>query len=146
MYSELDRWLTAICLYREASNQSYSAILGKAFVIRNRALRKTWEGSTPAQVVTCKMQFSSMTAPGDANLIRWPTDPEEKAWLNCTLAAQAVCIDPPIGRDVSGGAEFYFDYPENEPPKEWGSVKLTAVIDGTKFWARDETAPKERTT
>ena len=73
-------------------------------------------------------QFSGMTAPNDPNLVQWPqsNDPQ---MADCISIAGLVA-----GKDPTAGAKFYFSKPLTEPPKEWGPVTGTVVIDGINFY------------
>jgi spore germination cell wall hydrolase CwlJ-like protein len=120
--------LCAIDLWREAQNQPYSAMVGVACVCRNRV--------TPTKdlvaVVSAKHQFSSMTQPGDVNLVKWP-ESNDPVWPLCCQAVDAVFGADPIP-DVTGGATFYFSPPLTEPPEnEWGPVAITIKLGALTF-------------
>lgn len=87
----LDRFMLALCVYREASNQSYAGKLLVAQVIANRVHDKRWP-STYVGVITQKLQFSSFNA-NDPNNSRWPKD-DDAAWVQCVEAADAVLAQP----------------------------------------------------
>ncbi len=87
----LSRFMLALCVYREASNQSFAGKLLVAQVIRNRVEDKRWP-STYVGVITQKLQFSSFNA-NDPNNSRWPKD-NDAAWLECVEAADAVLAAP----------------------------------------------------
>jgi|SRR5271155_1634815 len=129
--STLDNYplvLAAECLWREAQNQPYSAMLGALCVMRNRI--------TPEHdlvyVVTQRRQFSSMTAPGDPNLVKWP-ESNDVAFPVCCQAVDAVFGTEPAA-DPTGGATFYFSPPLTEPPEEeWGPVTITVKLGALTF-------------
>jgi len=120
--------LAALCIWREASNQAYSAMLGVAFVLRNRI--------TPAHdlvhVITQHAQFSSMTIPGDPNLVRWPQS-GDSAFAACCTAIETVFGGGTSVPDPTHGATFYYSPPLTTPPSAWGPVVMTAVIDQLTF-------------
>jgi N-acetylmuramoyl-L-alanine amidase len=119
--------LMALDLWREAQNQSYAAILGVAWVVKNRIVMP----HDLVYVVTKKYQFSSMTSPGDLNLVKWP-ETGDAAFAMCCTAAEAVFS--PGAVDPTNGATFYFSPPITEPPvAEWGPVVITAKIDELTF-------------
>src|SRR5271170_5366480 len=106
--------LVAIALWREAQNQTDAAILGVACVMRNRVTL----AHDIVHVVTQPWQFSSMTAPGDANLIKWP-ETGDAAFVRCCAVVDSVFGSAPVA-DVTGGATFYFSPPLTAPPSAWG--------------------------
>jgi len=118
------QFVMALTLWREARGASHAARIGIASVIRNR----TTPRKDVVAVCTQPWQFSSMTAPGDPNLIHWPAtgDPQMQDCLS--IAAQT------LGPDTTAGATFYFTAPLTEPPKAWGNVVGTVTIDGVHFY------------
>ena len=100
-------------------------------VLMNRAAhRKT---SVYEEAVR-KWQFSSMTAPGDPNLVLYPTaiDPQ---WAEAlTLAAQAA-----VGSldDITGGATSYYapaGMPDGKAPGWAATMTQTVTIAGQIFF------------
>jgi N-acetylmuramoyl-L-alanine amidase len=121
------QFITALTLWREASGCSHDARVGIFQVIRNRVARGGWWGTDLVSVCLKPFQFSSMSAPGDANLRRWPAG-TETVWLDCLCIAAS---DP--GADVTSGATYYWTGPLTKAPTEWGSVTETVAIDGVHF-------------
>jgi len=122
--------LLALCVWREASNQSPAAKLGVAWSIKNRTLKPQWWGTDYLSVLGKRLQYSSFTSPGDPNLIRWPlvTDP---SWADSLTAAQAAYLgDSP---DPTGGATSYYSV-DISPPYWVSSMVLTVQIDSIKFF------------
>ena len=70
-------------------------------------------------------QFSSFNR-GDPNSTKYP-DTESQVWKDCVRAVESQEPDP------TGGATWYFSLPLKEPPKAWGAVEVSAVIDGLTF-------------
>ncbi len=83
----LSRFMLALCVYREASNQSYEGKRLVAQVIANRVHDKRWP-STYVGVITQKWQFSSFN-PEDPNNSRWPKQ-NDSAWAESLKAADEV--------------------------------------------------------
>lgn len=119
--------LCALDIWREAQNQPYSAMLGVACVCRNRIST----AHDLVYVVTQKHQFSSMTQPGDVNLVKWP-ESNDPVWPLCCQAADAVFGASPVP-DVTAGAAFYFSPPLIEPPTAWGPVVVTVKLGELTF-------------
>jgi spore germination cell wall hydrolase CwlJ-like protein len=83
----LRRFILALVVYREASNQSAKGKLLVAQVIENRVQDKRWP-DTYVSVITQRLQFSSFN-PNDINNSRWPKE-NEAAWAECVEAADNV--------------------------------------------------------
>ena len=130
-------FMLALCIWREASNQSHAAKVGVGRVIGNRAAHPAWWGRTIVEVIVHKWQFSGMTAAGDPNLIRWPTE-EDPSWADAQAAAkESLDVN---STDSTNGAVDYFTAPLTAPPAEWGPVTITATIDGVTFCAPKKAA------
>jgi N-acetylmuramoyl-L-alanine amidase len=100
--------------------------------------RPKWWGSDVSTVVAKKWQYSSMTAPGDPQLIKWPTsaDPE---WSQCLQVA----IDALDGRLVPTcpGADSYFDV--SIPAPAWAKPEMfVAKIGRLSFYNTDGDHPE----
>jgi hypothetical protein len=97
-----------------------------AWSIRNRVNKGGWFGSGWAAVLSKAFQYSSMTAPGDPNLIKWP-EAYEAAWQLCMAIATEVFEG--IGTDPTEGATHYFS--QNNPPL-W-AMKMRHTVDVGQF-------------
>lgn len=129
----------ALCLFREARGQYHDVDILRAIAwsIRNRVTKGGWFGNSWSAVLAKKFQYSSLTDPGDANLIVWPNEemsPEDvAAWHTCMDVACEVYNGG--GVDVSGGATHYFSQ-DNLPI--WAS-KLQYVKDVGPFHLYEQT-------
>ena len=101
-------------------------MLGVAWVMKNRIIAP----HDLVYVVTKKYQFSSMTAPGDLNLVKWP-ETGDAAFALCCKAVEAVFA--PGAVDPTLGATFYFSPPLTEAPSAWGPTVETITIDEITF-------------
>ncbi len=94
----LDRFLLAICIWREARGESFHGKELVAWTIVNRSMdqRHRWP-ATIAGVVLQPMQFSSFNA-GDPNAVKFPSGQSGMAgWEDCvTVADQAIASPPPM--------------------------------------------------
>lgn len=136
-----ESWLACLCLWREARGESLPAKTGVWHVIQNRMAdqQRRWP-RTVAGVVAQHMQFSSMTAPGDPNLVAWPVEPTPlqtpgKDW-SAFLDCQTV-VESPLNADPTSGANFYES--EATPPdpakQPWFDPKnLTCQIGAIRFY------------
>lgn len=94
-------------------------------VLANRAAqRKT---SVYAEAVR-KMQFSSMTAPGDPELTLFPT-PTDPQWIEALTLAGIDNLE-----DITGGATFYYAASMSHPPTWTAAMTQTCEIEGQLFF------------
>lgn len=117
-------------------------------VIMNRSIR---HHSTPYQEAVAKLQFSSLTAPGDPELTLWPSDGDPQ-WLNALAMAQQAAGGT-LADITSGSIDYYaprglsdamrdpqdYQLPNGSTvlfPKRWDRTKLTfeAEIAGQLFF------------
>jgi len=107
---ELNRWagFGFYCLdtWREARGEPDIAISAVAFSILNRVERPSWWGRTLMGVIRKKWQYSSMTAPGDPQLILYPTE-SDKSWQNVMVICRKVICGMLV--NPVKGADSYFD-------------------------------------
>src|ERR1039458_10023811 len=102
----------ALCVWRESRGESAEAQLAVAYSILQRVARGGWWGTDVQSVIGKKWQYSSITTPGDPNLIQWPLS-NDPSWDACVHAAQAAltCSLP----NPAPGADWYFDGSVNRP-------------------------------
>lgn len=82
--------LLAINIWREdRGGKTHASRVGIGWVVRNRASHPKWWGHSVVEVITHKWQFSSMTAPGDPNLVQWGQE-NDPSWSDAVKAAQEV--------------------------------------------------------
>jgi len=126
--------LTALCIWREARGCSYRAKRAIFCVLRNRCRMAPAQGfhSLLDQNILKPYAFSSFNA-GDPNSEKYPEKADDAVWLDCMHATESGNPND----DVTNGAVFYFSDPVKEPPKAWGPVVITVVIDGLTFCAID---------
>lgn len=121
---QASRYLTALCLYREARGASQAAKAAVLAVIRNRATdaRRRWP-TDELKVIIQPYQFSSFNL-NDPNTRKFPIpgDVEWKAWLDCLAV-----VDAGLTADPTGGACFYHDKSILPPAKSW--LGKNATVD-----------------
>jgi hypothetical protein len=97
-------------------------------VLVNRAKQR---GTSIYAEAVRRLQFSSMTAPGDPNLVLFPTvlDPEWLTALSLASKAASGLLD-----DITGGATFYYAASMPHPPIWASSMIPTVTIAGQHFF------------
>lgn len=129
-WDNYERVLLALAAWREARGEPYAGQLAVCFTILNRVGDHNWMGNTIAEVIAKKWQFSSMTAPGDPNLIHYPVR-EDPSFIACLGGADAA-IDKLVADPVAG-ADSYFDV--SIPAPKWATPnKFVAQIGRFKFY------------
>jgi hypothetical protein len=137
-----EQWLAAVCIWREARGQSTAVKTAIWHVIQNRVAdpKRRWPKSISG-VITQKMQFDSMTAPKDVNLIAWPVEPlagipghaspDWAAFLDC----QAV-VESALNADPTNGANMYESEPIELRPSWTHPDKSVMTLDlgNTRFY------------
>lgn len=133
-------WLSALTLWREARGQSIAVKTAIWHVIQNRSLdsQRRWP-RTISGVIQQHMQFSSMTAKGDANLVAWPVEPipgkdgslDWEAFLDCQTV-----VESPLNADPTTGATMYESEPVDKRPTWTHADKslLTLDLGNTRFY------------
>jgi spore germination cell wall hydrolase CwlJ-like protein len=121
--------LLALMVWREARGVRV-AWPGIVWTVLNRALYPTWSGQNVVGVITEYKQFSSMTAPGDPNLVKWP-----KEYNPEFLEIQDVIFRVLAGQvpDPTKGATYYWTAPLTTAPAAWGKVVETVNLGGVHF-------------
>ena len=128
---QFDVSLLALVIWREASDQEIPTKYWVAWSIRNRVNHPTWWGTDWPSVITHRAQYSSMTIPGDPNLIRWPI-PTDTSWQAALAIAQAVYDGQ--GSDPTSGATSYHNSNITAP---WDSSKVFIAKQGAFNFYRE---------
>lgn len=106
----------ALVIWREARGEGEDGMRAVAHVIRNRVeashLPDSWE-----DVIEAKWQFSSMTAPGDSQLVAWPKQPDQSFETAMQIAER---VYGGLDFDLTNGAHFY--------------ANLAIVPPSSSFW------------
>lgn len=118
--------LLALTLWREARGESVDAQRAVGWSIRNRVTKGGWFGDGWAAVLSKPFQYSSLAAPGDANLVKWP-EAYEASWQMCMAIATEIHAGE--GADPTQNATHYFS--QNEPPL-W-AYKMRHTVDVGAF-------------
>lgn len=94
--------MLALTMWREARGEGREGMRAVGHVIRNRVRNGTfgdWD-----HVITSKWQFSSISAPGDAQLVRWPDSPDDRFALAMQLTDAIFEDNDP---DITSGSLWY---------------------------------------
>lgn len=79
----------ALDIWREASNQPDDARAAVGQSVLTRVHHPGWWGDGVMAVLFKKAQYSSLTHPGDPNLVRWPLETDQ-SWWDCLRIAELV--------------------------------------------------------
>lgn len=121
--------LLPLVLWREARNQNYLAMLGVAWVVKNRVASPRWWGSDYPSVILKHFksiyQFTSFDE-ADPNSTAFPRG-TEPAWVKCLEAA----VDAFKGKepDPTLGATHYFDKSLDNNPPAWANSSMIYTAD-----------------
>lgn len=134
------QWLACLTIWREARGQSLAVKTAVWHVIQNRAVdpQRRWP-RTISGVLQQHLQFSSMTAAGDPNLVAWPVEPmpgksgseDWEAFLDCQTV-----VESPLNADPTQGAQMYESEPVSARPN-WtkpDASSLTLDLGNTRFY------------
>lgn len=130
-----DLYIWALCVWREAMGEGYAGMLAVAWVMENRLNAEKW-GATMHDVVSDRLQFSSMTALGDPMTVKWPNSqcpPADLAAWDVAQKAVSDVIRAGASQDPTNGAEFYFN-PGVVKPKWAKAFQLVATIGKHEFF------------
>lgn len=128
----IEMGMLTLLIGREALNQSYAAMLGVGWSVRNRVLRPRYWGTDWLSVIAHKFAYQSMTCPGDVNLVKYPAL-DQKAWQTVAQAAEFAYIG--TAQDPVSGATHY--HSEMAEPPTWAKAPDTIFIiqiDSLKFF------------
>lgn len=132
-WQDWDIAVLTLVLWREAENQGREGMRAIGHVIANRVSKG--EGDW-AEVIESRLQFSSITAPGDPTLVKWPkrnlSQSEVQAFETAMQVADLIVsgADP----DITMGATHYANLSVADP--DWAhSLKETIKIGAHTFFA-----------
>lgn len=108
-----DQFLLKLTAWRENRGGGALGMQSVMNVIFNRAKR---DGSTPYAECVKRLQFSSISASRDAELVLWPSETDADWIIADALIARAIAGDL---NDITGGATIYY------APR---AIKSTAMI------------------
>lgn len=112
--------ILSLTAWREARGEGHEGMRAVAHVIFNRARSQK---KSISEVCTARLQFSSLTSPGDPMLIQWPQN-------NDAQFEDAMSISESIyaGNDVdpTGGATMYANLSVCKP--DWDFSKLIKTV------------------
>ena len=118
----------ALTAWRENRGGGTPGMQSVLNVLQNRA---THRGTSVYVEAVRKWQFSSMTAPGDPNLILFPLDTDPQWAMALILAGQMSDGTLP---DITGGATSYYADSMATPPYWAATMTATVEIAGQKFF------------
>jgi spore germination cell wall hydrolase CwlJ-like protein len=122
--------LLALVIWREARGEGHTGMRAVAHVIRNRVLAThlpfQWD-----DVIERRLQFSSITAPGDPMLVQWPKQPDAQ-FEDAMQIAESVYNSS--DEDPTGGATMYANLHVCHPDWNWSKLTQTAVIGAHTFF------------
>jgi N-acetylmuramoyl-L-alanine amidase len=118
----------ALCAWRENRGGQTPGMQSVINVLVNRA---KMHGSSVYQESVRPWQFSSMTAPGDPNLIKFPL-PNDAQWETALLLMQKASEG--VLFDMTDGATNYYAASMTTPPNWANTMQFTVEIAGQKFF------------
>jgi spore germination cell wall hydrolase CwlJ-like protein len=127
-----DTALAWITVWREAQGEPMAGQIAVCYTLITRAAHPSWMGHTIEECAIKAWQYSSLTAPGDPNLIKWPklSDP---VGLACMRVADEV-LRGAVGNPFPG-ADSYYDDSLPSIPKAWGpNPKFLGKIGRLNFY------------
>lgn len=126
-----EQFLAALCLWREARNQTMPVMRAIYQVIRNRAADRRWPDSIPG-VILQPFQFSSFNA-GDPNATKFPTPSAAADWD--AFQRCLVVVDAPLEADSTGGANHYESISDPAHRPAWCKPeKVTLELGPFRFY------------
>ncbi len=124
-----DALVPVVTIWREAENQGQAGMTAVGWVIQNRCIKRS---QTAQQVCLAKWQFSSMSAPNDPGLLRWPSvgDPFFRQ-------AYAIWQKIQVGNlpDPTGGCTLY--YADWISPPNWVAASTFVVKIGNQLFYKE---------
>ena len=126
--SAYDISIAALCAWRENRGGGRTGMQSVLNVLFNRAQKR---GTTMGIEATRPWQFSSMTAPGDAQLILYPQTGDVQFATALEMAQEA---SNGTLQDITGGATSYYAVSMPQPPAWAAEMTQTAEIQGQLFF------------
>jgi hypothetical protein len=123
-----DEAIGALCAWRENRGGGEPGMHSVLNVLVNRAAQR---GTSVYAEAVRNWQFSSMTAPGDPNLILFPPDSDPQWQIALNLAGYAA---GGVLADITDGATSYYALSMAQPPAWASSMTQTAEIAGQVFF------------
>jgi len=114
-----DEVMLALTMWRENRGGGVAGMQSVGNVILNRAAKR---GTSVWAVCTARLQFSSLTAPGDPELTLWPADSDPSWATALDLASRAAAG---VLEDITHGAVLYY------APRAIRTDKTYTLPDGT---------------
>lgn len=134
-YSDYEKALLALVIWREARGESVRAKQAVADSIMNRVVNPKWWGRSLGEVISKKWQYSSMAAPGDPNLIAYPSFGDQ-SFKECLLAAESAVAFP-----RRYAADSYYDI--SIPAPKWAKPEqFVEQIGRIRFYNTDGDQPE----
>jgi N-acetylmuramoyl-L-alanine amidase len=122
-YDGYERYLLALVVWREARSEGY---LGQAAVchsVLNRINAGSWFGDSVSEVIAKPRQYSSMTDPGDKQLVLFPVRDDRSFLLSMQIVEDVL---NGVAADCSHGATHYLN---------------PSVLPSLPAWAQDPGDP-----
>jgi len=126
-----DEVIGALTCWREARGSGVQGMQAVFNVLQNRAAKRGTDVYTEA---VRKLQFSSMTAPGDPNLVLYPADLDSQWAEALSIASQAASGQL---EDITQGATSYYapaGMPGGKAPYWAASMQQTVTVGGQIFF------------
>lgn len=125
----------SLCLWREARGEPRAGKAAVAWTFIRRSRKKGWwnrkrDGSIVA-VVAAPMQYSSMTDPHDAQLVKFPFG-EESEWSECVNVVENVLAG--TEPDPTPGADSYYAKSMKTPPPWADEEHFVGEVGAHRFY------------
>lgn len=130
-WDEFERYLLAICVWRESRGEGYHCQCAVAHVIQNRVREQSWYGKSISEVIAKPWQFSSMSAPGDRQLVKWP-ERDDPSFKRSMEVVEDVMQGAP---DTSNGSTHFHDC-SIEPPAWTRDMEVKARLGRMVFYGK----------
>ena len=124
-----DQVIGALCAWRENRGGQIEGMQSVLNVLHNRAIAR---GTSIYAEAVRKWQFSSMTAPGDPNLILFPSEQDSEWQIALKLTDQ---LSKGLLEDITQGATSYYAQSMPVPPGWAATMRQTVIIKGQIFFA-----------